>query len=342
MFGAVADNIMAQHIPITGSIELTYRCNVACKFCYQSGERDDELSLQEMTALLDDLAALKCLFLSFTGGEPLLHDDFWDIAEYAASKNFALTLQTNGTLLTEQNVRQLKELNFFDVHVSVLGGRAETHDRLMQSPGAFDKIMQAARMLREYGLRVFFKTTIVKDNINEMQEIDALAKKIECEQMMAPIVAPKNNGDRSPCSFRLSDGEMKAFYEYAFRKIPAGMEEYESHAGLAMINCSSGRTCFCINPHGDVYPCIGLPRSVGNIRDRSFADIWNDNEFLTMMRDMELKDLPSCASCELLEVCMRCKGLAYNEDGNLFNRSTEACRIARIVKEVTDHEKTAV
>ncbi|MFC1658657.1 radical SAM protein [Candidatus Omnitrophota bacterium] len=334
MFGALADKIEKNYIPITGSIELTWRCNLSCRFCYQYQDSFEELTLDETKVILDELAYLGCLFLSFTGGEPLLHKDFWDIAKYAATKQFALTLQSNGTLINQDHAQRIKELNFFDVHISLLGAKRETHDWLTQSAGSFDKVINSLELLRRQKIKVMLKTTVVKHNFSELKEIGKIAKRFGCKQVVSPIISTKANADKGPLEFRMDDSQIKDFYIAAFKKARKYKDDYKSHAGEGMVNCRCGRTGFCINPRGEIYPCVGLPVSAGSLREESFKKIWDNSAFIRSIRQAGTDDLPLCSQCALLSLCMRCKGMAYMEDGSILAPSQEACRIAHIVKEV--------
>ncbi len=93
------------HIPVSGSLEVTQRCNLRCMHCYiplskRKGPRKVELSISEIQHILDEIKEAGCLWLLLTGGEPLLRTDFLDIYKFAKHKGFLLTLFTNGTLLT--------------------------------------------------------------------------------------------------------------------------------------------------------------------------------------------------------------------------------------------------
>ena len=342
MFGTLAEKIESKYIPVMGSFELTFRCNVGCRFCYQFHDEADELTFPEIKEILDEIADLGCLFLSFTGGEPLMRKDFWEIAEYAQRKKFAVTLQTNGTLVTEKEAQRIKELNFFDVHISLLGAKAETHDWLTRAAGSFNKVMRAIEFLRKQKVRVMLKTTVVKQNFDELESIHRIARKFGCQQVTSPNLNAKNDGDQSPYAFRIDDGQMKDFYVSSFKKFPKQKKLYPSHAGEGMINCRAGRTGFCINPKGDVYPCVGLPVSAGNLKKVSFKQIWDQSEFIREIRETQSNNLPVCSTCELLPFCMRCKGMVYVEEGNLRAPSKEACRVAHIVREVMGNEKEKV
>ena len=161
-------------IPLNVTLELTLRCNIRCTHCYNF-DRDlprpasgAELSLAEIRALMDDLRAAGTLFLSLTGGEAMLHPEFWAIADEAASRGFALSVLTNGTLLTEAACDRLAAYpSLWALSLSVYGARAETHDAVTQGAGSFERTMAGARRLRDRGVRLGLKFIVMRANAAE-------------------------------------------------------------------------------------------------------------------------------------------------------------------------------
>lgn len=339
MENSLLEKIENKYIPVSGGIELTWKCNLKCRFCYQGRKNGKELETYEIKKILDEIAGMGCLFLSLTGGEPLLRGDFWEIAEYAKAKRFALTLQTNGTLVNDKFAKKISKLNFLDIHISLLGGTADTHDWFTNQTGSFDKVISAVKLLRRQNARVVLKTTLMKTNYSELGVINKIAEKHRCKLIVSTSVSAKNNGDKGPFSFRMDDSQIKDFYRSFLNRSSKAKKEYMSHSGEGTVNCSCGRTGFCINPIGDIYPCVGLPFSLGNLRKSNFKEIWNKGEMLQSIRDTGINSLPVCSKCELFSVCMRCKGMAYVEDGSITGISKEACRITNIIEEVIKNEK---
>ena len=342
MIGRLAEKLWAKRIPVGCSFELTWRCNLNCRFCYQYRNDDNELKLNEIKRILDELADSGCLFLSLTGGEPLLRRDFWDIAEYAKKRHFALTLQTNGTLINKDSLKRIKKLNFFEVHITLLGAKAQTHDWFTQSSGSFDKVIKAIELLRTDNIKVMLKITLMKQNFSELEGMNRIARRFGCRQFKSSVVTPRSNGDKAPYAFRMNDRQMKNFYSELFKKNPREKKLYESYAGDPMLNCGAGFIGLAINPVGEVYPCVALPVSVGSLRKNSLSQIWNTSDYLKKIRETKLDDLTICSKCRLLSICMRCKGMAYLEAGSIVAPSKEFCRITNIIKEVMDDEKEKV
>ncbi|MCQ9205255.1 MAG: radical SAM protein [Omnitrophica bacterium] len=318
------------NIPVHASFELTWKCNTNCLHCYQNPYQGNELKLEEIKDILDQLAKAGCLFLTFTGGEPLMREDFLDIARYAYEKKFALELKTNGTLIDSYMAKQINKLNFLEVDISIYGASTKTHDSITQSQGSFTKVISAVKYLKAQGLQVWLMLTLMKQNIEELGRVQLLADELGVNFFYSPQVYAKHDKGKQPLEFRLSDSDLKSLYlrdkekELAFFKEP-------QKPGLI---CQFGRTACTINPLGEVYPCVGAPISAGNLREQPFKDVWQKSHFLQDIRLLKRSDLEKCSSCRVSSYCFRCPGAAFLEEGDIKASYKEACRLAKIKKEV--------
>ncbi len=173
------------------SLILTWECNLNCFHCRPYLPQSGTLSFDDIKNHLDSLAKKGTLFLHLTGGEPLIHKDFWRIASHASQKNFALILHTNGTLITSENGERLKHLNFLQVSLTVLGGKAQTHDSLTGVKGSFEKTIYALKIMKENGLDVVLSTTKMSDNQDEISEMERLAKNHGTTLKIIPYQIPR-------------------------------------------------------------------------------------------------------------------------------------------------------
>lgn len=324
--------IWEKNIPFSCGIELTWRCNHKCIHCYQYPPSSNELSTQEIKDILTQLAAAGCLFLQLTGGEPLLRPDFWRIADFARKLSFAVVLFTNGTLVTKEVARRIKELRFVQVHISLLGAFEQTHDKIVRVDGSYKKVVKAIEYLRSKDISVMLNTVLMKENFSEFKEIIKLAKSWKAEYRISPVITPANAGSKAALDLRISQAQLKEFYAFLFRKTKVDFGPYTQ--GNAEPLCGYGRKGGVISASGGLYPCIGVPISVGNLREKSFSEIWEDSLPLKKIRAARLKNLKVCKSCALSSHCVRCSGLALFEDGDLFGPSHECCRITKVINEV--------
>ncbi len=173
------------------SLILTWDCNLRCLHCRPYLPPNGTLSFNDVKEHLDSLGKKGALFLHITGGEPLVHKDFWKIVSSASQKNFALILHTNGTLITPEIGERLKNLTFLQVSLTVLGGNAQTHDSLTGVKGSFEKTVHALKIMKEKGLDVVLSTTKLSDNQDEIPEMERLAKNHGTTLKIIPYQTPR-------------------------------------------------------------------------------------------------------------------------------------------------------
>lgn len=326
-----------KHIPFFSSIELTSRCNLNCKFCYLEHSEENELSTEEIKSYLDQLAGFGSLFLCLTGGEPLLRQDFWDIAWHANSLGFAINLKTNGTLIDKKTADRLARFNLYRVDISLLGATPGVHDGITQVEGSLEKTISAVRFLRERDMNVFLMSTIVKENLCELTEIKKLAEKIGAHLATTPLVYPKNDSGQEPLKHRLNDQELAVYYRQTLspdlRILPCAEIKKD------FLLCQAGRTDISINSQGRLYPCLAFPWEVGDLRKESLQNILKNSESLSFFRSLRGDEFKTCFDCRDSFLCARCAGLAYLEKGDLLGPSPENCRQTKIVKEVTNEKE---
>ncbi len=160
----------------------TYTCNLRCKHCYEdAGKHRYELTTEEAFLTLDKFSRIAFVglpALSFSGGEPLMRKDFFEVAAYAGKKIPYISIATNGTLLTKDNVKQLKALDVDYVEVSLDGATERVHEGFRRVPGCFKKTMEGIENCIDEGLDTCIATTIQKENIGEVGKIIELVDKL--------------------------------------------------------------------------------------------------------------------------------------------------------------------
>ena len=328
--------VFAKKIPIDVQFELTWRCNQTCLHCYQFSGTKDELSTREVKDIISQLAEAGTLYLSFTGGEPLLRKDFWEIADFAFKKHFVLLLQTNGILINAEAAKKIAELNFFAVHISILGATAETHDRITKIPGSFEKVLKAVELLRRQRVKVILNLTLMKQNFQEYSEIRKLKDKLDILIRVSPYIFCKNDGSSFSEEVCLDDFELKQLFLELKKEVKG---EPLNNWGLV---CNFSWCVCTINAKGEVYPCVAVPLVSGDLKKDSFSNIWKKSKVLEKIRSESTVVPKQCQDCNLSDWCFRCSGFSYLENGGLFSCSREARRFAKIIKEVNEYEEAKV
>lgn len=324
-FLRVLGTAQRRHIPLTVQWELTKTCNLRCVHCYfMPGAPQGDLETGQIIRILDQLAAAGTLFLNLTGGEAMARRDFYQIAEAAVEREFAVRLLTNGTYINERNVDRLTDIGFTSVDISILGDRA-AHEAISLIPGSYRKAVRAIELLRERGQAVIIKFPVMKTNLLAYDHVRALADRLGTGFVVDVTMVCRNDGDCQPLDLMASPDELAAF----LRRINGGKPtEAASNLLTNGPSCNAGSSLARISHDGGVHACIAAQEQIGNLRERSFIDIWHDRA-LAKWRGCTLEDLPICRACEARHACLRCPGQAQTE-GDLFGPSLSACRMAKL------------
>ncbi len=358
-----ADRIFWENVPYSGSVELTHRCNLSCRHCYQFAPRDGELDTAQWIGVLEDLAGAGCLFLGFTGGEPLLREDLPELISAAAEMGYVLTIQTNGVLVDAPFARMLGRLPTLRADVSVYGATPATHDGLTGVEGSFAAALHGIRLLREHGVPTLMKVTVGNFNLEEVEDMARLARELDTKAVFSSLIFPRNDRNDAPASLRLDDAGLERYIRFESEHMLDDLGELLGEEAGRLTredliryltgcvadtargreknkhSCGGGRTAFSINPYGDVYPCVAFPLVVGNVKEDNFSHIWKTSPVLARLRREE-EELPAeCTECDLLDECGICRALSFLEAGRPTAVSRERCRQTRARSKVLGYEE---
>ena len=258
--------------PLSASLELTYRCNWRCTFCYNPRHHDRRgLSGAEWRAVLDDLRALGTLYVALTGGEPLAHPEFLAIARGARERAFALRILTNGALVTDALAAEIAALRPLAVEVSLHGATAQTHDRATATPGSFDAMLRGVDRLLARNVSVVLKTPLTRLNEREMAGLRRIGEERGVPWRIDAVLTPRDDGDAGPLAYRASAEAV----ERVFRELAAVGQLPQEERAAGGTNCGLGRTTIAVDPEGNVFPCLQWRRApLGNVRETRLPRMW--------------------------------------------------------------------
>jgi radical SAM protein with 4Fe4S-binding SPASM domain len=274
-------------VPMSALFELTFVCNHACSFCYNCPTGQKEMNTAEVLDALRKLAEFNVLYLTLTGGEPLVRRDFFEIAAAARELGFALRIYTNGYLIDEAMARRIKQVaNPVEMEISIHGGRPETHDRLTCVPGSFVKICNAVRHLRAQGIKVNLKCPVTRDNQEEVLEMERIADELDVRIQFDTVITPRDDGDKDPLRLMATEEFLERFWtEDVYRRARKEDVPLPRHDGPGEAVCGTARSSFAIDPYGNIYPCVQLRRKAGNIKElASLRDMWRTSPVLIQVR----------------------------------------------------------
>lgn len=260
--------------PISALLELTYRCNWACVFCYNPRRHDRRaLAAAEWETVLDGLRELGTLTVTLSGGEPLLHAEFRRIALAVRQRRLLLRVYTNGSLIDPATAAFLASVKPTSVESSLHGAVAETHDRATTRPGSFESLWRGVRLLKSHGVRMRLKTPLTSLNEPEIEEMVALAEAEDVDLRFDPVLTPRDDGDLGPLAYRASEAGLKALYARSLRQGPGSGTGTTRAEGDA--NCGLGRTTVVVDPEGNVFPCAQWRhKALGNVRETPLPGLW--------------------------------------------------------------------
>lgn len=320
-FSEVVTDAWNENHLIAVLLELTYRCNLDCFFCYNDlGKKGRLVATERYLSFLEECREEGVLVLALSGGEPLMHPGFWEIATRASDLAFSLRIKTNGHGFTEDSIERLyRDVRPFRVEISLHGGRAETHDRQTRVPGSFARLMTVIPAMLRAGLRVKLNSTLTSWNVGEVEEMWELAESFGVLLTLNPVVSPRDNGDLTPLMIAPSSDEMERVYaleavRQAHIQVESEPDEVPREAGSEKA-CGAGSSSVTIDPFGDVLPCVQWRRPVGNILDRSLRDIWSGNGRLGEVRELAVAAKRTRDSLPQLPAGGFCPGMAEIASG---------------------------
>jgi len=321
---------------------LIRRCNLTCKHCYSiSADKDfpGELNTEQVFTTMEDLKQFKVPVLILSGGEPLLRPDIYDISHRAKEMGFYVGLSTNGTLITKENIKQIAEVGYDYVGISI-DGMEKTHDMFRRRQGAFKESMQGIDLCKENGIKVGMRFTLTQDTVPELPDILNLMNEREIDKFYLSHLNYAGRGNKNrkddvfhkitrnamdllfdTCWENIQNGYDREFVtgnndadgvflmQWAKRNIPEIYMQKEDELRTRLENWggnASGVNISNIDNLGNVHPdTFWWDYNLGNVKERAFSEIWQDTSD-PLMAGFKQKERPlkgRCAECEHKKIC---------------------------------------
>ncbi|HUV79545.1 MAG TPA: radical SAM protein [Candidatus Bathyarchaeia archaeon] len=315
--------------------EMTGKCNLKCIHCHAFGgeaSADDELSTEEGKALIDHIVPLDIRTFVFTGGEPLLREDLFELIAYAKSRGFTVFIATNGTLITKEVAKLLRKYNV-GVVIGLDGMNPEVHDSIRGVEGAYDAVIEGIENCIAEKLYLHLNIVASKRNFDEIERIIDYGDRIGVYSYFIYNFVPFGRGEEiQDCE--LGRVDFKTLLDLILEKqrevraiiIPVASPEYWAYAlqrrgihSKRLINflghfvggCLADKGMVYIKPNGDVWACPFFPVQVGNVRKERLDRIWeNLRAFKFEHGEYE------CNGCKYVRMCGGCKTRMMMGDPN--------------------------
>jgi Fe-coproporphyrin III synthase len=349
----------------------TNRCNLRCQHCYINAEDqsyENEITTEEAKIFIQDLADSQVPVLLFSGGEPLMRKDLFELIQLASTKGLRPVLSTNGTLITPQVAQQLRDAGIMYVGVSI-DGKPETHDFFRNKEGSFIAALQGIRESQKAGLKTGIRMTLTKSNFHDLPSIFDLVEKENIPRFCIYHLVYAGRAVDSAME-DLSHEEMQTVveyicqrvYDFAKRGVKTEVLTTDNHAdGIYLYHkilkaqpersqeimklltlhggCSAGTKFSNVGPTGDVHPCqFWQDVSIGNIRETPFSVIWNrPHPLMDLLRNKSQHVKGKCGDCHYKTVCAGCRIRAKSIKGDIWDEDP-ACYLPNemiVTKDIT-------
>jgi heme d1 biosynthesis radical SAM protein NirJ len=317
---------------------ITKKCNLRCIHCYSDShhkEYEGDLTTEEAKKVIDDLSDFGIPVIIFSGGDPILRDDIFEIAGYAGSKGIRCALSTNGVLIERDTAEAIRDAGFSYTGVSI-DGIGVINDKFRGMIGAYNKAIEGIRNCRDCGVRTGLRLTLSKRTLPQLPAIFDLSEKEDIPRIYISHLVYSGRGrriKRDDLSHRETRGALDFIFKkaidfhsrgikkdiltgnndadgvYLYLKVK-GMDEKRGERIYRLLTMrggnSSGAAIGCIDNIGNVHADqFWSHYSFGNVRQRPFSEIWMDTNDPLMMRLKNKKEfvMGRCRECNYLDIC---------------------------------------
>jgi AdoMet-dependent heme synthase len=291
--------------PYKMRLEITGKCNNRCVWCYASNRYDlNQLSLCDFKKIIGKFSLEGVFEVTFSGGEPMMNPDIFELVKYAHSRNIIVRMITNGTMLSKENVSKLKESGLSSLQIS-LEGVGKKHDDIVRNE-CFNDVSEGIKNAVESGIAVATNTTVSSMNKDDVEEIASFVKSLGVKRMSFNYCNTRNS------SLKIDKEELIAVISKVSELKKSGMRVNwlgpleDCHINLADFfekppKCSACNTSIVVGPDGSIRPCSFTDKSVGNIMSSNLSDVWNSEDFRKFRNGKIIKE--KCVSCSRKGEC---------------------------------------
>ncbi len=316
----------------------TNQCNLKCSHCYQDAgnKKDAELTTAEGKQLIDQIARAGFKIMIFSGGEPLMRPDIYELVAYAASKGLRPVFGTNGMLITEEVAQKLKDSGAAAMGISLDSLDEAKHNKFRGHPEAYARTVQGMKNCRKVGLPFQIHTTIMDWNKDEVCHIIDFAVEMGAMAQYLFFLIPVGRG------VYIEDTAVEVMeYENLLRTIMEKQKQVSipikptcapqftrvaKQLGVQLDQrftrgCLAGLTYCIISPIGKVRPCAYMVEEAGDVHETPFDEIWKNSPLFQQLRTQNYKG--ACGKCGYKAICGGCRARsAYYHDGDIMQEDS--------------------
>lgn len=319
-------------------IDVSSRCNENCVHCYiPTSEKHGLMSEEMFDIVLRQSKEMNVLNLTISGGEPMLNPSLGKFLLKCRENNFSVDLLSNLTLLTENLLDIIARNPLISVQTSLYAMDESVHDAITRQHGSFQKTVNAIRLLHDRNVPLQINCPIMKQNLNYYKDVLSFAKSLNIEADSDYSLYGCYDYSKSNLACRLAACEIEHVVNDEISE-PTKLEELKETIQSKKVDfsdhiCPVCKSFLCISNIGEVYPCEGWQSlKIGNLKEQSLKEIWEDSVVVNRLRNLAYKDFPKCNACLDKRYCNFCLIMNVNEDvrGNYMHINSFQCESARI------------
>lgn len=346
----IYEELIHEHQLTSLTIELTKRCNEVCVHCYLP-EKDKKngtfLPLNKLKGIMDEAAKIGLLQVTFTGGEPLLHPDFFEILRYAREKDLMVSLLSNLTLVSSEHIALFKEINLNSTQVSLYSLVADTHDFITRLPGSYKNTMNAIQLFLKNDIPVSISCPVINKNYHHFHEVLNWARENHISASTDLDLSAQTDYDTVNLEYATTPEQNKELLQNMLQHDKSWQDAIlngyaqgvKTKDDLEQPPCSVGNDSLYISSEAYVYLCSSWQSfKIADLNEISLKEAWdNKNPKIAELRKIKRKDFTEFVNSpyrEFMNLCMARN--ANNNKGDYMKMDAKSLEIAKMTKELVD------
>jgi radical SAM protein with 4Fe4S-binding SPASM domain len=309
--------------------ELTFGCDLNCRYCYSSCYNNkkyiqEELTTKQVKYILDKLYEAGVIWLCFTGGDPLTRRDFLDIYSYAKNKGFIITVFTNAYSVTKEIAGYLKKKPPFAIEITLNAVKETAYENISQVKGSFTKVMKAISLILKAGLSLNIKTQVTKENLGEVSIVKKFVSGLGLKFRPSAILHARLDGDLTPCNLRITPQEA---FSLSGKKIST-IDDCKSLPITRLFPCAiSGGDGIHLDPWGNIVPCACIREpKINLLREENIEEA--KRKIQSWVKTRHFVSNSKCKTCVRRSLCHSCPGKALLEMSDMEAPISYFCELA--------------
>jgi len=312
-------------IPLRVMLELTYACNFKCRHCYVPQSYIKKYSKKELKtkyvfSILDQLKDMGCFYLGFTGGEPFTRKDIIPILWYAKKKGFEIIIYTNGSLIDEKIANELNDIRPNKVDITIPAMSKKSFEAITGTADLHKKVFNAINHLYNNGVKLGFKSCLLKDNKSEIKDIQKFALSLNALHRLDDMPSPRLDGSKEPYKYGIRSQVTCNRHQVSGSReqVECSRPQAASSRSENLFYCGVGKTQAAITPAGELKMCLMIDYPKYNILKASLKECWCRLKKLCV--SVKPDRHYECHKCDLKIYCNWCPASSW-----LRNKTFTAC-----------------